>query len=60
MVQPGVGAAAEPQSNREAAAKLGGQNRRPGADLTPGQDGRTHQDVGRREERPSEKTPAAS
>lgn len=57
VVQPGVGAAAEPRSNRGATARLRGQIQSTGADLGPGEDGRTRQDVGQREDRPSQATP---
>lgn len=54
VVQP------EPHSSRGATAKLGGHIQSPGADLSPGGDAGTHQGVGQREDRPSEKTPPAS
>uniref|UniRef100_A0A674P0H4 Thyrotropin-releasing hormone receptor n=1 Tax=Takifugu rubripes TaxID=31033 RepID=A0A674P0H4_TAKRU len=54
VVQPAVSAAPE------ATAKPRGQIQGTGADLSPGEDGRTHREVGQREDRPSQKTPVAS
>ncbi|TNN00107.1 hypothetical protein fugu_011353 [Takifugu bimaculatus] len=51
VVQPAVSAAPG------ATAKPRGQIQGAGADLSPGEDGRTHREVGQPEDRPSQKTP---